>query len=63
MSEVRKYSWPLSLSRWKCKCLVKKKKWAENICYSYLLLNMGIWGFLIYVFPFLYMFYTFFIFL
>ena len=43
MSEVRKYSWPLSLSHWKCRCLgvKKKKKWAENICYSYLLLDLG----------------------
>lgn len=43
MSEVRKYSWPLSLSRWKCKCLVKKKKSGLKI--FAIAIFCWIWGF------------------
>jgi len=44
MSEVRKYSWPLSLSHWKCRCLgVKKKKSGLKI--FAIAIFSWIWGF------------------
>ena len=42
MSEVRKYSWPLSLSHWKCKCLGVKKSGLKIFAIA---IFCWIWGF------------------
>lgn len=45
MSEVRKYSWPLSLSHWKCRCLGVKKKKKSGLKIFAIAIFSWIWGF------------------